>query len=215
MQKHLTASVCLLFACAAPALAQPALKTPYYPLEIGQKWTYRIKDLAAPQPKGNPAREVVVEVEREEIYSSKDKEKMGAKEVDTKHTGFILKMTSGDKVTRDHVVVLEQGVHRVHASGIAMTPPLLFFKLGVKPGETWTAESVSRDTTIKASFAWKNDIVEVPHGKHAAILVTSVLKRGDERDEIDYWFVSGIGMVKQRIKSKNHDLVLELVNFTK
>lgn len=208
---------CLLLGllCTGATLAQPPLKTPYYPLEIGQRWTYRLRDASAPQPKGGQVREVVVEVEREEPFTRK--ETKGDKELEVKHTGFLLKMSSGDKVTRDHVIVLEQGVHRIHSSGMALNPPVLFFKLGVKPGETWTAETVSRDMTIKATFSWKNDIVEVPYGekKYAAILVSSVLRRGEERDEVDCWFVNGIGMAKQRIKSKNHDLVMELVSMAK
>ncbi len=214
MHTNLATSFCFLFACAAPMMAQtPPLKSPYYPLEIDSKWTYRVRDAKTAEAKADPAREVVILVEREEIYTRK--ENKDGKDIETKHTGFLLRMTSGAKVTRDHVIILEQGIHRIHASGIPMNPPLLFFKLGVKPGETWTSETVSRDTTVKGSFGWKNDVVEVLHGKYPAILVTSVLKRGEERDEIDTWFVSGIGMVKQRIKSKNHDLVLELQSFTK
>ena len=40
-------------------------------------------------------------------------------------------------------------------------------------------------------------------------------KKGEDAVEIDYWFAHDIGMIKQRVKARNHESVLELEKFEK
>src|SRR5271170_3921808 len=95
----------LLVAGAGPVGAQPQLlTTDQFPLKVGNRWTYLARNPGADgAAKEGGKKTVVVEVEREEVYQ--------------KNVGFILKMTSGGKTTRDHVVVLSDGVYRIHAAG--------------------------------------------------------------------------------------------------
>src|SRR5437879_7731797 len=102
-----------LLAAITPALGQPPLKTDFYPLVPGYRWTYQASEPKMPQAK---VQRVVVQVDREEIYVDKKLDKEG-KDVSRKFTGFLLKSTSGDKTTVDHVVVMPDGVYRVHAAG--------------------------------------------------------------------------------------------------
>ena len=215
MMKNLATSICLLLTFVSPAFAQVPYTSDFYPLVVGSKWTYRVIDLKAPQTKADPKRKVVIEVEREEPYIHK--ESKDGKDTEKKYMGFILKATSGDKLTRDHVIVLEQGVHSIHVAGTPILPPKLFFKLGLKPGESWTTDSVGGNTILKGTSTVNQVVVDLPKlGKRDAFLISySNDKKGDQRQEIDYWFVQGIGMVKQRVMTKNHEIVLELENYEK
>ena len=205
MKRHLTASICVLITCASTVLAQAPDWRDYFPLKVGHRWTYIVN--------ADPKKKVVIEVERMEDYTRKAMK--DDKPIAEKFTGFILKSSSGDKVTRDHVVVMENGVYRIHAAGTLINPPLLFFKFGLQKGETWDLDSTSGNTTIKGTCSIRSDLVQVPYQKkpHNAIIVLfSNNKPGDERHEIEYWFVRNIGMVKQRVELKNHKIVLELEN---
>ncbi|MSQ93349.1 MAG: hypothetical protein EXR98_02195 [Gemmataceae bacterium] len=204
--------VVVLVASASMAAAQvPPYDFKYYPLKVGNRWTYLATDLKAPDAKAAPTRRVVVEVEREEIYVDKKLNKDG-KEVVTKYTGFLVKSTSGGKTTRDHVLVLADGVYRIHAAGTPISPPLPFFKTAGK----WNADSVSGNTTINGTFTGALNRVNVGKTTYDAFLVSfRDTKTGDDRVEIDYWFVESIGMVKQRVRAKSHEIVLELEKFDK
>ncbi|MBI2807949.1 MAG: hypothetical protein HYX68_23440 [Planctomycetes bacterium] len=190
------------------------LKFDHFPLEVGMRWTYRARDLKSLQAKTAPVRKVVVEVAQTESYL--EKQTKDGKDVTVQHTGFLLKSTSQGKSTFDHVVVLPEGVFRVHAARTKITPPLLFFKVPRKLGETWTCDSVSGNTTIKGTFVANRDRVTVPMGIHDALIISyRSQKAPEEQIEIDYWFVRDIGMVKQRVRTKTHEVVLELEKFDK
>ena len=197
-----------------PAFAQPATKwEDFYPLKVKSRWTYRAIDVKTAQPNTDQKRLVVIEIEREEPYvrSTVDKDN---KTTDEKFPGFILKSTSGGKTTRDHVVLMKDGLQKVNVAGTSMTPPLLFFKFGLKPGMTWDVSSTSGNTKINGTFTLGADLVSVPQGKHNAFKVSYTNnKPAEERVENEWWFVHNVGMVKQRIKSKEHEIVLELEKY--
>ena len=215
----------IILACVSLAIAQPPLQSNYYPLEIGHRWTYRAIDPNAPQPNADAKKKVVIEIEREAPYTEETL-KDGTK-IQKKFTGYLLKMTSGDKVTQDHVIVLPEGVHRIHASGTPMNPPLLFFKLdALKPGVSWNCNSVSGNTILKGTFTASIDDVTL----HDVTIQKETMpkqtfktyrisftnnKKGEDAVEIDYWFAHDIGMIKQRVKARNHESVLELEKFEK
>lgn len=205
MKKNLTASICMFIACASSALAQAPDWRNFFPLKVGHTWTYIVNN--------DPKKKVVIEVEPTEDYLHKA---MKDDKKDEKFTAFILKSSSGDKVTRDKVVVMENGVYRIHAAGTLINPPLLFFKFGLqKTGETWDLDSTSGNTTIKGTCSIRSDVVKVPYKKEPlnAIRVSFTNnKSGDEQHLIEYWFVTNVGMVKQHVQLKNHDITLELEN---
>jgi hypothetical protein len=211
MHKILTPLICLLTACANPAFAQtPPEWRDYFPLKVGLKWTYLVNDDAK---KKDAKKKVVIEVEREEAYARK--ETKNGNIVEEKYKGFILEISSGDKVQHDHVAVMESGVYRIHTAGTLINPPLLFFKFHIKSGESWTIDSISSNASIKGTCTLGVEQVAVPYkGKHNAIFVSfSNDKPGDEKQEIKYWFAKDIGMVKQHVKTKNHEITLTLENF--
>jgi hypothetical protein len=217
MKSALATCLSIFFLAVGSAHGQvsPPLQSDYYPLKIGQRWTYLAIDLKTPQAKPDPKKNVVVVVEKEEIYTRKKLDK-GGKELSEKFTGYLLKSTSGDKTSRDQVIVLEEGIHRVATAGTPMTPPLLIFKLPLKDGESWKVNSASGSAIVKGTFTAKHEKITVPAGSFDAMAI--VFRSSDDPAagppvEIDYWFAQKVGMVKQRVKTKNHEIVLELQKF--
>ena len=192
------------------------LQSELYPLKVGTRWTYRVHDKKAPQTKADPMRNVVVAVEREEMYSENRLDKDGKAKLE-KFVGYILKSTSGNKSTLDYVVVTRQGLLKVHTAGTPLTPPLLFLKLDIDKGQkTWDWLSTSGDTTIKGTFTLSTDTIRIPAAKEPvnAVLVSYRDHQPKEKQvEIDFWFVPGVGMVKQRVRERNHDIELELEKY--
>jgi hypothetical protein len=196
----------------------------YYPLKEGNYWIYRAIDSKSAEAKNDPLAKqdekrrypkVRIEVDRKEIYERRSKKDNKTEEVD-KYVGFFLKSTSEGKTTFDHVVVMDEGVYRVSVAGTPITaptpitPPLLFFK----PVQSWECKSVSGNKTIKGIFTAKSENVSVPKGSFDAIVVS--FRDGPENDrriEIDYWFAKDVGLVKQRVKSKGNEMILELEEF--
>jgi hypothetical protein len=182
----------------------------YYPLKIGNTWTYRVTDLKAPPGKVESKKTVIVEVEREETYVKKTADKVGKITGENK-VGYILKSTSGGKTTRDLVVRLDDGFYRVHAAGTPISPPLPFFKYGLT---NWKCNSTSGNTTIDGSFTIKQEEINVLGAKKLTYLVSfNNGKGGDDRVEIDCWYAEKIGMAKQRVLEKGREIALTLEKF--
>lgn len=205
-------SIFLLLASFQSLNAQSSIQSLYYPMHVGDRWTYRVLDLKSSNAKMDTKKKVVVEVERQENFTRKiPNDPKGNSET---RIGYILKSTSGGKTTRDHVVVLEDGVHRIHAADTPISPPLLFFKHPLAKGEKWECNSTSGNTTIKGTFTWRNDRVTLPVGMVDAVLVSFTNGLEDvNRVEIDYWFVAKVGMVKQRVLERNREIALELESY--
>jgi hypothetical protein len=196
---------------AGVSTGQGPIRSDYYPLEKGHKWTYRVIDPA----KGDSKKQVVIEVVDTVKYTQKITKDGAVTEAN--FAGFVLQSTSGDKISRTHVFVSADGVHRFHDAGAAIDPPFLFFKFGLKKlGDTWECNSTSGDKTIKGTCTLNQEDVAVPYKKGEKLkAITVSFKADDGRVEVDYWFVKEIGMVKQRVKGKNLDIVLELEKFAK
>ena len=148
-------------------------------------------------------------MEREEPYFRKKKNAEN-KDIEVKNTGFILKASSGAKQQRDHVVVLEDGVYKIYVADTQMSPPVCAIKFG-KSGQ-WEVLSKSGNTTVKGTFTLKATAVKVPAGdfKEAYLISFSNNLNDESRVENDCWYVKDVGMVKQRVLQKGHEIVLEL-----
>jgi hypothetical protein len=204
--------VIVFLVASGSASAQTAYTHPLYPLNLGDKWTYRVTDLKVAPAKTDKIKRTVVEVARPETYSQKD-----AKGVVTNHVGFILKSTSGDKISEDHVVLLAAGgVFRVTLAGTPITPPWRILKLPLDNNEKWDINSVCGNEVIKGTYTWRREDVKVPSGAYekAVVTVFSNNKKGQfDRVEVESWYANDVGMVKQRILQKGHEHVLELEKY--
>jgi hypothetical protein len=210
-----------------PKQTPKPLETDYYPLKVGHTWTYRSIDVKA-DAKNNLLKpdekkvkrhpKVEIKVDREEIYERvtiiKEKDKKTEKKVVDPFMGYLLRATSGSKSTLDHVVVLKEGIDRIHSAGIAINPPVKFFQFGSTAD--WTCNSETSDgKALKGTFRASSQTVRVPAGEFRDTYVVSFRDGppANPRLEIDYWFAKDVGMVKQRVKSKNNEVILELEKF--
>ncbi len=179
---------------ATPDLASA---TPYYPLQVGNTWYYKIAD---------------------NKYSLKvaKYEKVG--DVECARVEMIVE--DQVKVVED-ITVTKDGVARVAYDGKRAEPPLVFLKLPFQKDQTWEVNTVVGKTdkspgekvtgTLKAGEAPK---VQVPAGTYDTITVTSQnLQANGMPLNFTYYFAKGMGMVKQEIDVSGQKVVIELEKF--
>lgn len=207
MRSILTLAVALpLFQIAfvqpTPAQEKAALvqlEHSHYPLKVGNRWIYR----------ANQGRVTIDVVRRAELNRSKEKEKATEKVI-----GYELLITNGSSKVTEQVVVLEDGVYRVSAGGRLVNPPIKFLNMPAKAGERWACDSKSDDETLRGSYATGQSLTKTPMGQFDTITVVSRdFQSSGQPMEIDYWFAKGVGMVKQRLKIGQTEVVLELEQF--
>jgi hypothetical protein len=204
---------------SAPAWSQQSWTNPYYPLKVGNKWTYRAGK--QPQP-------VVIEVEKRQPVKLQIKD--GTRLVNETVETFILKMTSGDKVMTEQVGNLARGVYRFQpngkevevagglyrfqAAGKDLDPPVCILKMPPGRGESWPVASVSEGTLMKGEFVSGEDTLK---GSGSTLQTVTVQSRdlllGTQPMELKYWFAENQGMVKQTLKVGDFETTLELQQF--
>jgi hypothetical protein len=197
--------VIALVASAPFAAAQPK-ETYYdfYPLKKGYRWIYRATDAKSAQPK-----KTIIEVDRQEVYTRTVKK--GKEDVQESFIGYILKQTSGSKISHDYVVVIEDdGLYRIHTAETPANPPVPLIKF--KAGEKWDYSSLNVNAPMKGVFSFKGKAeVTVPLRKfEAETTYLFSFRSADSAVEIDWWYAKNVGLVKQRTKLKNSESTLEL-----
>ena len=221
---------CVLLLVLAGALASPlgaqdekSYNTDYYPLKVGNKWTYRAGNAQQQQ--------VVVEVTKVEALKKINKDKTTARTTVENVAAYVLKITSGDKIMFERVGVLPDGlyrlpgatkdielpggVYRFEAAGKEINPPECFLRLPLVKGASWEVDSESAGVKIKGTFVGNDDAVAVPAGKFQTMTVASKdLQLGSQPMTMEYWFAPQVGVVKQRAQvGSNFQTTLELQKF--
>jgi hypothetical protein len=198
MRRLLLIDLPLLFAVttATAAAQDKPIASPYYPLKVGNEWTYRA---------GKGLKEsVVIRVDKEVTLE------LGKIDKDDKHEkaiGFRLRSSTGtEDVPEGEVAVLADGVYRFSTAGKAIKPPMRFLKLPVKAGDAWPIDSKTVDgKAIRGQFVTGTDTLQlVLAGKMVELPTVTVTSKdftiGDETVSITYWFAQNIGMVKQQVR---------------
>ncbi len=233
MRRALPLLTLLVLLAVPPLHAQkpieiPRTKTDYYPLEVGSRWIYR-----------SGTQKVVVAVDREEpfLYKQKDANDKN-KENRFIATSYWLKITSGDKVMAEQVIVLGENVYRIAGGGKTINPPLCILKLPLKVGELWKCHTVADSGTLKDAYdtpgmelrpgdgtpiegtllkgtftggqaTFKFKGTDLP----ALTVISSDFQIGNKSMESETWYVKGFGMVKQRVRVGNVLTTLELEDY--
>ncbi len=162
----------------------------YYPLKIGNTWEYRAGK-----------KKLTVRVAREDL-------------VGTVTVAVVESTLDGETVT-ERVAVRKDGVYRYSGKGVDYEPPLCFLKLPPTKGATWQVKSRGDGLEIAGTFTAGEEEVTVPAGMFEAITSASQDFRMDTvKMAVKYWFVPGIGMVKQRVQVGGREVVIELVKYT-
>jgi hypothetical protein len=185
--------VLLLVGCAGSPQPPPAAlvrDSPWYPLKVGSRWVYR----GARQP----LTRLVVRHER--------------------MAGFdcaLIETRLGKSVLqREHVATTADGVYLIAANGQKVAPPLCFLKLPPRAGESWTSGFREGKAARTGLYLLEESAVTVA-GKQAdaIILKGEILEDGLPKESFTYWFVPGVGMVKQEIRRRGQTRVYELEQF--
>jgi hypothetical protein len=191
------AGTVLLLLTVPPATAQKDKKKDkdapppdYYPLKVGHTWVYRVG-----------GEKVTIRVSREEVEG--------------KDTFYVLEATGADVTLSERVSVRQDGVYRHSAEGMAVKPPLCFLQLPAKAGSSWKVASTSEGLDIRGTFTLGEEEVTVPAGKFRTVTSACPNMRIDRLEmDLTYWFAPGVGMVKQRLRVGDKEILLELDKFT-
>jgi hypothetical protein len=202
--------------------AAAVYESDFYPLRVGNHWRYKVTahgDAPGKDVPGKDSPVVEITVDKQEPYDNKSTQ--DKKEVVEPILRSQLKVVSGAKVLTENVAVLKDGVYRFSTGGTDLapagkeiTPPLRFLKLPVMSGETWTVNSASEGVGLTGTFSCADEAVKVPAGQFQTKHIASKdFQLGTQKMSIDYWFAKNIGMVKQRVRVGNSDILLELEEF--
>ncbi len=181
-----------LLGCAGQRTPEPAAvpDSPWYPLRVGMRWTYR--------GPGLPLTRSVVRHER----------------VGEDSCALVETRRGNSVVLRERVAVRPDGVYLVTADEQRITPPLRFLKLPPRAGESWTLGFREGKADRTGLFVLDEGEVTVPRGKyHTLILRGEVQENGLPRRAFTYWLLEGVGVVKQLVAADKRTVVYELERF--
>lgn len=165
-----------------------------FPLKAGSVWEYRAG--------------------KEKVSVRVAKEEPGEKE-----TRAVLESSAGDKkgakTSTETLALREDGVYRLSADGADITPALCILKLPYEAAATWPYKSAAGPLPVSGNFVAEEEEVAVPAGKFKAVRVSSAdFRIGQTAIPLTYWFVSDVGLVKQRLVVGGREVVLELEKYT-
>jgi hypothetical protein len=181
----------LFLAGAASLSGQEQVKdSEYYPLKVGTTWTYRAGD-----------KQITAKVAKHE--------KIGDTMCARIETSF-----GGKVLATEHVSVGKDGLLRHTALDQPAEPPVRFFPLPFKKGDTWKIESKVAGQTVKATFVTDEVEVTVPAGKFQAAMVrTDDFSVGEQKLGMTNWYAKGVGVVKTVTKVGGKDIAVELEKY--
>jgi hypothetical protein len=171
-----------------------AAETPYFPLKVGDSWTYKMGDTRFTRK--------VAKVE----------------DVDGQPCALI-ETTIGNRVaSSERIAVKADGVYRYTTDDNKdhkFEPPLCFLKLPVKTGETWKVESSVAGTGKKVTGTFTTgEVAELKVGDKKYEKVVTVSSNdydaGGTKTKVTYYFAKDVGVVKQTVSVEGQEVVMEL-----
>jgi hypothetical protein len=186
----LIAVICL-FVVGARTADDALPETPYYPLKVGNSWTYK-----------SPQVSVTGKVARYEKVGND----LCAR----------IESSIGDKVvTFEDVTVRSSGVYRCAFGDNRLNPPLLFLKLPPKKTQTWPIDTTIGDQKATGTFTGDiADEITVPAGTYKDVYVcTGQMEIGGVKCTFIYYFAKDVGMIKQSVEMPTQKIVVELEKF--
>jgi hypothetical protein len=187
------APLAVLLLAAAAAVAQDKPKeSPWYPLQVGNTWTY----------KDSSGGRFTLKVTRHEKI-----DKVNAAHIE-------LSGADGKALLSEDVGVADDGVYRYKIGDQKPDKPVLFFKLPPKKGETWKVDTKVMGQPLTGTF--KIDEAEIKIGDKTYKTFTS---SSDDLDiaglkwNVTFYFAENVGLVKQVLKVNGQEVSLELEKF--
>lgn len=165
----------------------------YYPVQIGTRWHYRVE---AADKQGQMTMQVG-KIEK----------------IDDQVLARMESLTKGRVTGSEHIRSDATGIHRHRVNGLECTPPLCLLRYPVKDGESWESEIRMGEEKAKVKCTVGKDEVEVPAGKYKAVTTRVELEQAGKKFVFVYWFVPGVGVVKQTGELGDLRMKLELEKF--
>jgi hypothetical protein len=186
-------------------LATPAVRaddkleeTPYYPLQVGTTWHYKVGD-----------GKFIMKVTKHEMVG---------KELCAR----IVVQRDGQDSPGEDIAVKKDGVYRYSFNNLKPTMPVLILKLPPKKGDTWTVDvktGANEDSgTVKGKFIAGEEKIKIKlMGKESEVETVTASSDDLEADGLRIkckcYFAKDLGMVKQEIDVANQKIVIELEKF--
>ncbi len=180
----------LVVLTAAVVQAQAPIRNELYPLDIGTEWVY----------KSGPV-ELIEKVAAYEVINGEQ-----CARIETIYNGKV--------VAHEHLTVRKDGVYRVAVAGQPVEPPLCFLKHPAPAGTQWDVRSKVKESEIAGKFVISQTNVQLPAGEYPAIASEGkdFVSEGTKLS-FTYYFVPGVGKVKQEITAGGKNAVLVLKSF--
>ncbi len=188
-----------LFCCvvalvgASACHAQDKLReSPYFPLQKGTTWTYKIGDKSF-------------------IMKVADHEKIGGV-----LCARVEMIVDGKVQTFEHLSVAEDGIYRYSIGGTKLDVPVCILKLPPKKGDSWMIDAKGPGETLKGTVtAGEAAEVKVPAGVYMKVVTSTCtdLDANGLKCGFTYYFAEGVGIIKQQVQVGNDKTVFELEKF--
>jgi hypothetical protein len=197
-----TAAFSPLLLVLAPSLTaqekDKMAETPWYPLQVGNTWTYKLTtDAKAADAK------MTVKVARLEKVGNK----LCAR-LDTLIDGKVMEF--------EHLAVEPDGIYRYSLGGNQPDKPVCVLKLPPKKGQTWTIDSKIKDESLKGTVtAGEEEKLKVLEKEYAKVATAEAkdLDVNGLKVSFTYFYAEGFGPVKQVITVGNQKVTYELEEF--
>jgi len=175
----------------APAPAPAAVATSdYYPLKVGNTWTYRID-------------------EQRTLEMKVDKIDAGE--------ATIVTVAAGRQVAKDTIKVQADGIYRTKINDLAITPPIKILALPPTKDATWDINSKVQDKAIVGKMTVKDvkEKLKLKDGKeYECVFVDGPdFKVDGSATKMKIWFAAGKGIVKLTYETNQQEATLELADF--
>lgn len=184
----------LMTAGAVGAYAGEIAKdNPYYPLQLGNTWHYAASN----------GRELTLRVG--------GYEKVGqvlCARLDTIDE-------TGKVVATEDIAATQSCIMRYAYGPTAAQPPVCFFHLPPRPGESWPVDSSVGTTRMHGTITAGSEKVTVPAGAFDTITTTAVFYQGDNPEPITttLYFAKGVGYVRQTLDIKDVHVEIQLKSY--
>jgi hypothetical protein len=120
----------------------------------------------------------------------------------------------GTVTATEHIAVKDDGIYRFAYNGEKVEPPLRYFKLPPKKGDSWKFECQIQGQAIKGSFTCDEEEIQIGEKKYKTFSsLTTDFELQGTKISTQYWFSENVGMVKQWFKMGDNEATLELEKF--
>jgi len=158
---------------AQEAATDPEKTPTYFPLKLGTKWYYELKQAG----KTLKLESQVAKMET----------------LDGKPLAVLEKSVNGTVAGTEHLTATEKGVFRYRVDGTELSPPVCVLKYPLKKDDTWETESTiaNEQIKVKAKVLGAEEIT-VPAGKYKAFRVEVETSVAGMQATVTCWFAPDV-----------------------